>query len=121
MCASIHIPLILNIINSYNQARKVAYNPFPFPHSQLTTLFTLVMLIIVPILLLSFIHNLIVAIIFNELIVSILVGKSIYIRNLYCMKTDYPKLICIHFFQKDYMLSPGSLKIHFSMHQTIFH
>ena len=71
----------------YNQARKIAYNPFPFPHSQLTTLFTLAMLIVVPILLLSFIHNVFVAIVFNELIVLILVGESICIIHFFCVIT----------------------------------
>jgi predicted membrane chloride channel (bestrophin family) len=40
----------------YNQARKVAYNPFPFPHGQTTALFSLAIIFIFPILYLSFVN-----------------------------------------------------------------
>ena len=41
----------------YNIARKVAYIPFPFPHAQITSLFVLVVVGIMPLLMLSFVTN----------------------------------------------------------------
>jgi len=39
----------------YNQARKVAYIPFPFVHAQISALFVVVLLPVVPLLMLSFV------------------------------------------------------------------
>jgi len=58
----------------YNQARKVAYVPFPFPHTQLTTLYVLVMLCFLPILMLSYVEDVIIAAIVNTLSVTVFVG-----------------------------------------------
>jgi hypothetical protein len=41
----------------YNQARKVAYVPFPFVHAQLTSFFVLIVVGFMPILMLAFINN----------------------------------------------------------------
>eukprot|EP00980_Cylindrotheca_fusiformis_P000959 scaffold260_cov115-Cylindrotheca_fusiformis.AAC.4 len=41
----------------YNQARKIAYIPFPFPHAQITTLFVLVIVVFMPLLMLTFVTN----------------------------------------------------------------
>ena len=41
----------------YNQARKIAYIPFPFPHAQITSLFILVVVAFIPILMLTFVTN----------------------------------------------------------------
>lgn len=41
----------------YNQARKIAYIPFPYPHSQITSSFSFVMVFFFPILYLSFVSN----------------------------------------------------------------
>ena len=41
----------------YNQARKIAYTPFPFPHAQVTTLFVAVVVIFMPILMYSFANS----------------------------------------------------------------
>lgn len=60
----------------YNQARKVAYVPFPFPHTQLTSLYVLLMLGFLPVLMLSYVENVIVAAIFNLMSVTVLVGES---------------------------------------------
>jgi len=58
----------------YNQARKVAYVPFPFPHTQLTSLYVILMLGFLPILMLSYVENVIVAAIINSLSVTVFVG-----------------------------------------------
>lgn len=41
----------------YAQARKIAYIPFPFPHAQITSLFILVVVALIPILMLTFVAN----------------------------------------------------------------
>lgn len=41
----------------YNQARKVAYIPFPFPHSQIVSLFVLVTVIYIPVLMLTYVTD----------------------------------------------------------------
>lgn len=41
----------------YNQARKVAYIPFPFPHAQITSIFVLVIVVMIPVLMLTFVNN----------------------------------------------------------------
>jgi hypothetical protein len=38
----------------YNSARKLSYIPFPFPHSQITTIFVLLTIFMIPVLMLSF-------------------------------------------------------------------
>lgn len=59
----------------YNQARKVAYVPFPFPHSQLTTFFLLVVTCFLPILMLTFVSNIIVAALLNAMTVGVFFGE----------------------------------------------
>jgi predicted membrane chloride channel (bestrophin family) len=59
----------------YNQARKVAYVPFPFPHSQLTTFFLIVVIFFLPILMLTFVQEVIVATILNSMTVGVFFGK----------------------------------------------
>jgi predicted membrane chloride channel (bestrophin family) len=44
-------------MEGYNTARKIAYIPFPFPHAQITSLFVLVVVGIMPLLMLSFVTN----------------------------------------------------------------
>jgi len=41
----------------YNQARKVAYVPFPFVHAQISALFIFVLLPVIPLLMLTFVDN----------------------------------------------------------------
>uniref|UniRef100_A0A7S4K9I6 Uncharacterized protein n=1 Tax=Odontella aurita TaxID=265563 RepID=A0A7S4K9I6_9STRA len=49
----------------YNQARKVAYIPFPFPHNQVTAFFTLFTIVYLPVLFLTYIRTLWTAIVMN--------------------------------------------------------
>lgn len=41
----------------YNQARKIAYIPFPFAHAQITCLFVLVIVAFIPVLMLTYLTN----------------------------------------------------------------
>ena len=48
---------ILHLLERYNQARKVAYIPFPFPHAQITSLFVLILIVYIPILMLTYVTD----------------------------------------------------------------
>jgi hypothetical protein len=58
----------------YNQARKVAYVPFPFVHAQLTSFFVLVAVGFMPILMLAFINNFVFGFFLNLLTVMCFTG-----------------------------------------------
>jgi hypothetical protein len=59
----------------YNQARKVAYNPFPFPHDQLTAFYIVIVIVCMPVLSISYVSNIIVACVLNSLTVAVFDGK----------------------------------------------
>jgi predicted membrane chloride channel (bestrophin family) len=50
---------------AYHQCRKIAYVPFPFPHEQMTSLFTLLVVFVFPILYTTFVNNLLLAGVMN--------------------------------------------------------
>lgn len=58
----------------YNQARKVAYIPFPFPHTQLTTFYVVVITLVMPILMLTFVIDTAVAAVMNFLTIGVFLG-----------------------------------------------
>ena len=58
----------------YNQARKVAYNPFPFPHDQLTAFFIVTVIVCMPVLMLSYVTHIIAACALNILTVAVFDG-----------------------------------------------
>mmetsp|Transcript_16833 Transcript_16833/g.31880 ORF Transcript_16833/g.31880 Transcript_16833/m.31880 type:complete len:680 (+) Transcript_16833:161-2200(+) len=58
----------------YNQARKVAYIPFPFPHTQLTTFYIVVITLFMPVLMLTFVSNTIAAAVTNFFTVGVFLG-----------------------------------------------
>lgn len=66
----------------YNQARKIAYIPFPFPHAQITTLFVLIIVAFMPLLMLTFVHNLILGLLLNLFTVLCFVGLHEVAREL---------------------------------------
>lgn len=66
----------------YNQARKVAYIPFPFPHSQITSLFVLVVVGLMPVLTLSFLENESFGFVLNFLSVMVFAGLHEVAREL---------------------------------------
>jgi len=49
----------------YNQARKVAYVPFPFPHAQMASIFTIIIMVFVPVIMFSFANELVFACFLN--------------------------------------------------------
>jgi len=66
----------------YNQARKVAYIPFPFPHSQLSALFLVIILCFMPILMISYVKVAAVGALLNIVAVGVLVGLHEVAREL---------------------------------------
>lgn len=66
----------------YNHARKIAYTPFPFPHAQITTLFVLVVVGLMPVLMLAFLENDAFGFILNLLTVMCFTGLHEVAREL---------------------------------------
>lgn len=66
----------------YNQARKVAYVPFPFPHGQITAFFSAVIIFIFPFLFDSFVPDLWFACFLNTLTVMCFLGLHEVAREL---------------------------------------
>lgn len=48
-------------MTAYHQCRKIAFVPFPFPHEQMTSLFTMVVVFVFPVLYVAFVNNLTLA------------------------------------------------------------
>ncbi len=65
-----HISLVASFV-----IKQVAYIPFPFPHSQLTTFFLASITVFMPVLMLSYIPEIIVAVVMNTLTVWVFFGK----------------------------------------------
>lgn len=66
----------------YNQARKIAYIPFPFPHAQITSLFILVVVALIPFLMLTFVTNEIFGVALNIVTVMCFTGLHEVSREL---------------------------------------
>jgi predicted membrane chloride channel (bestrophin family) len=66
----------------YNQARKVAYIPFPFPHAQITSLFVLVAVGFLPVLFLVYLENVYYGFIMNLMTVMCFAGLHEVAREL---------------------------------------
>jgi hypothetical protein len=66
----------------YNQSRKIAYVPFPFPHAQMTAFFSLTILFIFPLLYHSFVNNMGFACIMNFTTVLCFIGTHEVAREL---------------------------------------
>jgi len=67
---------------SYNQARKLAYTPFPFPHAQMTAFFTIGIIFIFPLLFVSFVNQLAFAMALNFVTVLCFLGIHEVAREL---------------------------------------
>jgi len=60
---------------SYNQARKIAYIPFPFAHAQITCLFVLVIEAVIPVLMLTYLEDVLLGFVLNLLTVMCFAGR----------------------------------------------
>lgn len=69
-------------MTGYNQARKVAYIPFPFPHSQIVSIFVLVTVVYIPVLMLTYVTNVSFGAVLNLLTVMCFSGLHEVAREL---------------------------------------
>eukprot|EP00553_Chaetoceros_curvisetus_P011235 CAMPEP_0204641766 /NCGR_PEP_ID=MMETSP0717-20131115/51318_1 /ASSEMBLY_ACC=CAM_ASM_000666 /TAXON_ID=230516 /ORGANISM="Chaetoceros curvisetus" /LENGTH=549 /DNA_ID=CAMNT_0051662475 /DNA_START=877 /DNA_END=2526 /DNA_ORIENTATION=+ len=86
----------------YNQARKVAYVPFPFAHTQLTTFYVVVIIFLLPILMLTFVHEVIVAALLNGLTVGVFVGLWQVSNELEDPFRNVPNDLPLNYFQAEF-------------------
>lgn len=87
---------------AYNHARKIAYIPFPFPHAQITALFTLIVSGFLPMLMLSFVSNFVFGLIMNFVTVICFMGLQEVARELESPFQNVPNDIPLNNFQAQY-------------------
>ena len=83
-------------------ARKIAYTPFPLPHSQLTTLFVLVIIVFMPILMLTYLTNEVFGFILNGLTVMCFSGLHEVARELEAPFQNVPNDVPLNNFQAQF-------------------
>lgn len=86
----------------YNQARKIAYIPFPFPHAQITSLFVLVVVILMPTLMITYINNRYYAFFINLVTVMCFTGLHEVARELENPFQNVPNDIPLNNFQAQF-------------------
>jgi len=67
---------------AYNEGRKIMFNPFPFPHAQLSSVFVNVMIFVVPLLMWQWIEDIYLSVPFTFLSVMILTSIDEVAREL---------------------------------------
>lgn len=83
----------------YNQARKVAYIPFPFPHAQITSLIVLAVACTMPLLMLDFVSNAYFGFFLNLLTVMSFTGLHEVARELENPFANVPNDVPLNNFQ----------------------
>lgn len=86
----------------YNQARKVAYIPFPFPHAQITSLFVFVVVCFMPVLVLSYLDNKTFGFLINMLIVMSFTGLHEVARELESPFVNAPNDVPLNWIQAQF-------------------
>jgi hypothetical protein len=86
----------------YNQARKVAYVPFPFPHAQITAIFSLAIIFIFPLLYFAYVHSLVFACVLNFCTVLCFLGVHEVARELENPFQNVPNDIPLTTFQAQF-------------------
>lgn len=94
--------LISDGMVGYHQARKIACVPFPFPHAQMTSLFIVVIMFIIPILMIDYCHNPNFAIVLNFLTVLIFTGLHEVARELENPFQNAPNDIPLNYIQAQF-------------------
>lgn len=98
----------------YNQARKIAYIPFPFPHAQITTLFVLVIVAFIPVLVLDFVQNEYFGFFLNLITVMCFTGLHEVARELENPFQNVPNDIPLNNYQAQF--NEGLLVMFFGYH-----
>jgi predicted membrane chloride channel (bestrophin family) len=83
----------------YNQARKIAYIPFPFPHGQMTAFFSLSIIFIFPFLYYSYVNKLWFGCVMNFLTVLCFLGLHEVSRELENPMANVPNDLPLTTFQ----------------------
>ena len=86
----------------YHQAHKVAYIPFPFPHAQITSLFVLIVVALMPVLMLSYVTNAPFGFLLNLFTVMSFVGLHEVAREMENPFQNVPNDIPLNNFQAQY-------------------
>ena len=102
----------------YNQARKVAYIPFPFPHAQITSLFVLMVVGLMPVLVLSFVNDEVFGFIINLLTVMCFTGLHEVARELENPFQNVPNDIPLNNFQAQF--NEGLMQMFAGYHPDAF-
>jgi predicted membrane chloride channel (bestrophin family) len=98
---NVHEPLIGRIyqfvsdgVTGYNQCRKIAFVPFPFPNAQMTVFFAFVIIFVFPLLFFSFLNNIVFGCVMNFTTVLCFLGVHEVARELenpyYAVPNDLP-------------------------------
>lgn len=87
----------------YNQARKIAYIPFPFPHAQITTLYLLVVdFIVTPLLMSAFVTDTKLGLILNLFSVLCFTGLYQVAREIECPFQNVPNDVPLNNYQAQF-------------------
>ena len=86
----------------YNQARRIAYIPFPFPHAQITSLFVVVVSGVLPVLMLSELTNRLFGFVMNFFTVMCFCGLHEVARELENPFQNVPNDVPLNFFQAQF-------------------
>lgn len=94
--------LISDGMTDYNQALKIAYIPFPFVHAQITSIFIVFIMFIIPMLLLDYCESAPFAIVLNFLTVLVFTGLHEVSRELENPFQNVPNDIPLNNFQAQF-------------------
>jgi len=87
----------------YNQARKIAYIPFPFPHAQITTLYLLIVdFFVTPLLMTTFVTNTAVGCFLNLFSVLCFTGLHEVAREIESPFTNIPNDVPLNNYQAQF-------------------
>jgi predicted membrane chloride channel (bestrophin family) len=89
-------------VAGYNHARKVAYVPFPFPHAQITAVFSLAIIFIFPLLYFEYINSLAFGCVLNFATVLCFLGVHEVARELENPFVNVPNDIPLTTFQAQF-------------------
>jgi len=88
--------------DAYNQARKIAYIPFPFPHAQITTYFVVLACFILPLFMLTYSENIAIAGVLNFFSLLCFTGLHEVARELEAPFRNAPNDIPLNNFQAQF-------------------
>lgn len=94
--------MLVSVGERYNDARKITYIPFPYPHAQITVIFVSVIVWIFPLLYFSYVNSLFLACVFDFVTVLCFVGIYEVARELENPFTSIPNNLPLTTFQAQF-------------------